>query len=186
MKTFASLSLVSIGLLAFACGSGGAGTVGGSSGGTGSAGDTASVCTSMCDWKTKCGKAQASCVEDCKKDVGQYQGKWSASYTGSLTSCFSSLACDKKSDDCITDFGAADPAYPDIPVVKACLSKYEECSVPAAGPDGGTVTGAAFADDYCQSIAALTDAARSEADACVTKACAEIAGCLKAAGAFNF
>ncbi len=184
MKISASLSFVSIGLFAIACGSGGSGTIGGGS--TAAAGDVSSVCTAMCDWKTKCGKGSDGCVKECTDEGAQYQGKWSASYTGAVSSCFSTLACDKKDDECVASFGAADPAYPDIAAVTACLAKREDCTAPGAGPDGGTVEGSTFSDDYCQSIAALTDAARANADACRAKSCSEVRDCLKAAGAFSF
>lgn len=186
MRTVIFASLFAVGALAIACGSGGSGTIGSSGGGGGAAGNVSNVCTSLCDWKTKCGKGQPTCAQECSNDAAKYQGKWSASYTGAVSSCFSTLACDRKDDDCIANFGAADPAYPDIAAVTACLDKRQECTVPAAGPDGGTIEGSTFSDDYCQSIAALTDAARAEADRCRGLACSEVRDCLKAAGAFNF
>lgn len=176
--------VVIVGAVAFACGSGGSGDGGG--GNTASAGDVASVCQASCDWRSKCGKGSAGCVTDCDGETTGYQGKWSAAYTGGVTSCFSALACDKKDDDCVADFSVADPSYPDIAEVKACLAKREECAMPAAGADGGTVEGNAFSDDYCQSIAALTDAAKADANRCLSRTCTEIRDCLKTAGAFSF
>jgi hypothetical protein len=105
-----------------------------------------------------------------------------------VNTCFQGLACTESEDDCIGDFGRADPAYPNIPEVSACMDKRAECSQPTPEGDGGSVTqpSTAFSDDYCLSIAALTPEARAQADACKTQPCAGVRDCLIQAGSFNY
>jgi hypothetical protein len=95
------------------------------------------------------------------------------SYKSGVAACFDTLACDKIDDACISNFSLGDSTYPNIPVVQACLSKRTECKDE-------------FVDDLCQSLAALTDAARAQADACKSKPCDQVSACLAAAGAFRF
>jgi hypothetical protein len=131
-------------------------------------------CTAYCDWKSRCSTDSRPCeIEACAKESDGFTSKWRDAYVAGVNSYFGSLACDRKDDDCIADFSLGDPAYPEIPVVQACLVKRTECS-------------GAFADDYCSSLAALTDAARADAESCQSKPCDQVRDCLKAAGAFSF
>jgi len=177
--------LVALGFM-LACSSGGSG---GSSGGSGAAAGTGTaMCQAYCDWKVRCAKGGASCQADCEHDVSKNEGKLSSAYVSMFQSCFPGLACTQDEEACVANFGGADPAYPNIPEVSACMAKREECSQPTPEGDGGSVTqpSTAFADDYCLSIAALDAEARAQAEACRSQPCAGIRDCLIQAGAFNY
>jgi hypothetical protein len=175
--------LVAIGIV-IGC-SGGSGSTSSSSGGAGS---ITAVCTAYCDWEGRCDTPDSTCQSECTKENTRNDGKWSGGYTSMVERCFQSLACSEKDDACISNFAAADPAYPNIPEVTACMEKRTECSQATIEPDSGTSTqpNTAFSDDYCLSIAALTPAARSDANACLSQPCAGIRDCLIQAGAFNY
>lgn len=159
---------------------------GGSTGTSGGGASKDAMCTAYCDWKVRCGKQDNNCLEECTD--GLQAEKFSAAYTSMFQSCFQGLACSGDDDSCIANFAAADPAYPNIPEVTACNEKRDECSKSTPSPDGGTSTQptTSWSDDYCLSIAALTPAARSEANACLSQPCAGIRDCLIRAGAFNY
>jgi hypothetical protein len=165
--------------------SGGSGSTSSSSGGAGS---IAGLCTSYCDWEARCKTPDSTCQSECTKESSRNEGKWSGAYTSTVESCFKSLACSEDDGACIENFGAADPAYPNIPEVTACNAKRTECSESTTTPDGGTGTQptTAFSDDYCLSIAALTAEARAKANECLTQPCAGIRDCLIQAGSFNY
>jgi hypothetical protein len=132
------------------------------------------LCSSYCDWKSRCSKTTTSCTDgSCVRDTESIASKWRDSYPNGVAQCFRSLPCEQSDDYCGANFALADPAYPNILVVQDCLTRRTEC--------GGT-----FADDYCRSLAALTDSARAEADQCRSKPCEEARDCLKAAGAFTY
>lgn len=166
--------------------SGGSGSASSSSGGP--AGSEAAMCQSYCDWRVRCASTDPRCQRDCSEDLSYNKGKLSAAYASMFQSCFQSLACSENDDSCIANFGAADPAYPNIPEVSACMEKRKECSQSTSQPDGGTGTQptTSFSDDYCLSIAALTTAARAEANACLSQPCAGIRDCLIRAGSFSY
>jgi hypothetical protein len=133
---------------------------------------TQTHCASYCDWKSRCSKEEADCAGSCAADA-EGTSKWRKSFEDGVASCFSSLACDDSDDTCLRNFALGDPAYPDVPVVQACLDKETECE-------------GAFSSDYCHSLAVLTDEARANADSCKNAPCEEVRDCLKAAGAFSF
>lgn len=177
-------SLVVLGIVV-GC-SGGSGST---SGGTGSAaGSVASMCTAYCDWQVRCAKDDPDCATDCNGSLSRSDGKLSAAYTSMFERCFAGLDCSEKDDACIANFGGADPAYPNIPEITACMDKRSECGQPTSAGDGGSTTQptTSFSDDYCLSIAALTAEARAEAQACLAQPCAGVRDCLIRAGAFNY
>lgn len=147
------------------------------------------MCTAYCDWEKRCSATPANdCHAECQKDFSRADGKLSSSYGTMFESCFQGLACTEKDDACVANFGGADPAFPNIPEVTACEEKRDECSQPATTTDGGTGTAptTAWSDDYCLSLTALTQDARSSANACLSQPCAGIRDCLIQAGAFNY
>ena len=146
------------------------------------------MCQSYCGWRDRCGKTDANCATECNGDFSRTESKISSAYTSAVDQCFQGLACTESEDACIADFGRADPAYPNIPEVSACMEKRTECSQPTPEGDGGSVTqpSTAFSDDYCLSIAALTPEARAQADACRSQPCAGVRDCLIQAGSFNY
>lgn len=177
------LLLVASILALAACSSGGAGSTNlGAGGGGGGGGDMTRLCNAVCGQAVKCDPSEAKCASECPAETAKYQGKWSAAFVNFASSCFETLACDANEETCIANFKAIDPAYPDIPEVQSCLARRSECL--AATSDGGITT--TFADDYCHTIAILTTSARAEANACLSKACAEIRTCLVTAGAYNY
>lgn len=146
------------------------------------------MCTSFCDWRVRCGKTDQNCSAECNSDLSRSDGKLSGAYTSMFQSCYQGLACTESEDACIGNFAAADPAYPNIPEVTACMDKRTECGQSTSQPDGGTGTQptTSFSDDYCLSIAALTPEARAEANACLSQPCAGIRDCLIRAGSFSY
>jgi len=165
-----------------ACSSGGAGSTNLGAGGGGGGGDMTRLCNAVCGRAVKCDPTETKCSAECPAETAKYQGKWSAAFVTFASSCFETLACDANEETCIANFQAIDPAYPNIPEVEACLARRQACL--ASGSDGGITT--TWADDYCHTIAVLTTSARAEANACLSKACAEIRSCLVAAGAYNY
>lgn len=177
-------SIVALGIV-IGC-SGGSGST---SGGTGAAaGSITAMCQSFCGWRDRCGKTEPDCLTECNGDLSRSDGKLSSAYTGMFERCFQGLACSENDDACVANFGGADPAYPNLPEVTACMERRTECSQPAPEGDGGSVTqpSTAFSDDYCLSLAALTASARADADACRSQPCAGVRDCLIQAGAFNY
>jgi hypothetical protein len=108
----------------------------------------------------------------CTADANKFSARWRESYWTGITGCFNTLACGQSDDMCMTNLTYGDPAYPETPEVKACLVHQAECK--------------SFAEDYCMTIAVLTDEARAEAHACRDKPCGETKECLRTAGAFTF
>lgn len=128
-------------------------------------------CAAYCGWKERCGARHASCTEGCEEETGPLRAHTRPEYFTAMEQCFGSLECREKDDACTADFSRVDPAFPNIPEIQRCLAKREECN-------GG------FSNDRCLSLVVLTDDARREADACSTRACADVDACLRAAGAW--
>ena len=177
-------SLVALGFVV-AC-SGGSGSSSGTSGA--GAGSASAMCQAYCDRQVRCAKNDPNCQTECPRTLERSEGKLSSAYASMFQTCFQGLACTENDDACIANFAAADPAYPNIPEVTACMSRREECSAPPPAGDGGSTTQptTSFSDDYCLSIAALTPEARTEANACLSQQCALVRDCLIRAGAFNY
>ena len=138
------------------------------------AGSTAAqkYCSSYCDWKSRCSKSDSSCSSGSCVTEAESASRWRASYVDGVAGCFASLSCEENDDRCLSDFTFGEPSYPNVQYIQDCLSKRTACE-------------SAFADDWCLSLAALTDAARTEASACNAKPCDQVRDCLKAAGAFS-
>lgn len=151
-------------------------------------GSIAQLCDSYCGWQKRCaeaGKNLDGCAAECRGESERYQGKWSATYLRVTSECFADLACDKSDDACVANFQATDSAHPDIPEVKACLAKRQECA--GGSSSGGDVTGSTFQEQLCLSITALVAASRATASECLKKGCGEIGSCLgEQAGAFSY
>jgi hypothetical protein len=145
---------------------------GGSSSGDTAPGDPAAFCNAICAWKTRC-EPGSDCAGACATSTDRLRTKVRSSYWAGVAQCVDAQTCQESPDgNCIVDYKHGDPAYPDVPVVVACQAKRAEC-------------GNTFTKHYCNSLAALVDAARAEADTCKSKPCDGVEACLVASGAFK-
>ena len=165
ISTNGLLGLFSLVALSWACS-------GSTTSGGGGAGDPALFCNSMCAWKTRC-QPGGDCAGACATATDGLRTKVRASYWAGVGQCVDAQSCDANVDGlCIVDYKNGDPAYPNLPIVESCQAKRAEC-------------GNTFTKHYCNSLAALVDSARAEADTCRSKPCDQVKACLEASGAFK-
>lgn len=147
-------------------------SIGGCGEGGASPADLQAFCASMCDWRIRCNKDDASCQSECETTevtISSYR----ADFVRAMGTCFETLSCDKKDDDC---FAAAllqvAPNFSSDALFTRCNSVRQGC-VSAEKPS--------FSDDYCFTAMVLTSAAQASFSACLDRPCEEIRGCMRAA-----
>ena len=123
------------------------------------------LCTQECAWRDRCGsETYAACLPSCLRRYTNHGVSLREEFVARVEGCFPALTCSQFDDACYSLVGD----YASVPEVRACLARYQSCS-------------AAFSDDHCYTIGALTDAARADAAACLTEDCGRVSRCMKRA-----
>jgi hypothetical protein len=116
-----------------------------------------------------------ACVPECRAHEGQEASGLNPLFLHNLASCLDRLECQRIDDVCLHDgFQAVmrrDPRASGL--VQRCRMKRNAC-------------GGGWRDDYCFSLAALSEARRQAATACLEQPCGHVGPCLTRAGAFNY
>lgn len=169
MRIFTVVVVASLAIAACTGGGGSTGTTGGSSSGAsqepaGSAGQEDAYCQAVAS-HNQCngGTSTQPCEEDGKCIYGRLMSRTAAN---AYFSCYSSPSC-KGDDECAAEAGKAAGGAAADTYTNDCVAKREEC------PD--------TSDDFCSPAIFAYPNVRDAAQACLSKPCAELETCFKAA-----